>query len=225
MLKLKNIIKFSIVLISFCLISSVEALANVSTPGYYINTYNSGSGRSTGYYYVQTASGRMPVYKLKITDSTGSSDYSGYNTMVYALSNGVGFGAKSSADYSVKNYNQYFDFTDASSIPSPYSDALPFKLNSSNYSKIMWILENMANVKDSNSINQLLSNAGISSNEFDTYYNGASGILGVAGTIGASDIFRGRYPMVDRFLDTSGIIQNAGDFIKFGYDTLHNNIE
>ena len=169
MLKLKNIIKFSIVLISFCLISSVETLANVSTPGYYINTYNSGSGRSTGYYYVQTASGRMPVFKLKLTNSTGSSDYSGYNTMVYALSNGVGFGANGSADYSVKNYNQYFDFTDTSSIPSPYSEALPFSLNSSNYSKIMWILENMANVKDSNSVNQLLSNAGISSNEFDTY--------------------------------------------------------
>ena len=169
MLKLKNIIKFSIVLISFCLISSVETLANVSTPGYYINTYNSGSGRSTGYYYVQTASGRMPVYKLKVTNSTGSSDYSGYNTMVYSLSNGVGFGARSSADYSVKNYNQYFDFTDPSSIPSPYSDALSFGLNSSNYSKIMWILENTANVKDSTSVSQLLNNAGINSNEFDTY--------------------------------------------------------
>lgn len=62
-------------------------------------------------------------------------------------------------------------------------------------------------------------------NDFDTYYNGASGILGVAGTVGASDIFRGRYPMVDRVLDTSGIIQNAGDFIKFGYDTLSNKAE
>ena len=131
MLKLRRIIEFSIILISLCLISSVEALANVSTPGYYINTYNSGSGRSTGYYYIQTASGKMPVYKLKLTNSTGSSDYSGYNTMVYALSNGVGFGARGSADYSVKNYNQYFDFTDPSSIQSPYSDALPFGLNSS----------------------------------------------------------------------------------------------
>ena len=96
MLKLKNIIKFSIILISLGLISSVETLANVSTPGYYINTYNAGSGRSTGYYYVQTASGKMPVYKLKTTNSTGSSDYSGYNTMVYSLSNGVGFGARGS---------------------------------------------------------------------------------------------------------------------------------
>ncbi len=169
MLKLRKIIRFSIILISFCLISSVGALANVSTPGYYINTYNAGSGRSTGYYYVQTASGRMPVYKLKITDSTGSSDYSGYNTMVYALSNGVGFGARGSADYSVKNYNQYFDFTDSSSIQSPYSDALSFSLNSSNYAKLMWILENIANVNDSSSISQLLSNAGIDSNEFSTY--------------------------------------------------------
>ena len=169
MLKLRRIIEFSIILISLCLISSVEALANVSTPGYYINTYNSGSGRSTGYYYVQTASGKMPVYKLKLTNSTGSSDYSGYNTMVYALSNGVGFGARGSADYSVKNYNQYFDFTDPSSIQSPYSDALPFGLNSSSYAKLMWILENVANVNDSSSVSQLLSNAGISVNEFSTY--------------------------------------------------------
>ena len=169
MLKLKNIIKFSIILISLGLISSVEALANVSTPGYYINTYNAGSGRSTGYYYVQTASGKMPVYKLKTTNSTGSSDYSGYNTMVYSLSNGVGFGARGSADYSVKNYNQYFDFTDTTSIQSPYSDALSFRTNSSNYAKVMWILENMANVNDSSSVNQLLSNAGMNMSDFNTY--------------------------------------------------------
>lgn len=61
----------------------------------------------------------------------------------------------------------------------------------------------------------------LGNNEFDAYYNGASGVLGVAGTIGASDIFRGRYPMIDRLLDTSGIIQNTGDFIKFGYDTAN----
>ena len=58
---------------------------------------------------------------------------------------------------------------------------------------------------------------------FNTYYNGASGILGAAGTIGASDIFRGRYPWIDRTLDALGIIQNSGDFIKFGYDTVKGN--
>lgn len=55
-------------------------------------------------------------------------------------------------------------------------------------------------------------------NAFDTYYNGASSVLGSAGTIGAMDIFRGKYPKVDRVLDVMGIVQNAGDFLKFAYD-------
>ena len=41
--------------------------------------------------------------------------------------------------------------------------------------------------------------------------------------IGAKDIFRGRYPLVDRTLDVLGIIQNSGDFVKFGYDSLKGN--
>lgn len=57
-------------------------------------------------------------------------------------------------------------------------------------------------------------------NTFDTYYNGTSSVLGSAGTIGAMDIFRGKYPKVDRALDIMGVIQNAGDFLKFGYDKL-----
>lgn len=53
-------------------------------------------------------------------------------------------------------------------------------------------------------------------------YNGISTGLGVAGSVGASDIFlnsRLHSPKVDRVLDAIGIIQNAGDFVKFGYDT------
>ena len=54
-------------------------------------------------------------------------------------------------------------------------------------------------------------------NAFDTYYNGASGTLGVAGSLGAADLFS---PKVDRVLDALGIMQNSGDFLKFGYDTI-----
>lgn len=65
------------------------------------------------------------------------------------------------------------------------------------------------------------------SNEpFETYYNAASMGLGTAGSIGASDIFlnsRFHNPKVDRALDVLGVIQNTGDFIKFGYDTLTEN--
>lgn len=59
--------------------------------------------------------------------------------------------------------------------------------------------------------------------EFNKYYNAGSAGLGLAGYIGAKDIFRGRYPLVDRTLDVLGIIQNSGDFVKFGYDSLKGN--
>ena len=58
---------------------------------------------------------------------------------------------------------------------------------------------------------------------FETYYNAASMGLGTAGSIGASDVFlnsRFHNPKVDRVLDVLGVLQNTGDFIKFGYDTL-----
>lgn len=61
---------------------------------------------------------------------------------------------------------------------------------------------------------------------FETYYNGISMGLGTAGSIGASDVFlnsRFYNPKVDRVLDVLGVLQNTGDFIKFGYDTLTEN--
>ena len=57
-------------------------------------------------------------------------------------------------------------------------------------------------------------------NDFDTYYNGAGTALGVAGSLGAADLFN---PKVDRVLDVLGIIQNSGDFLKFGYDSMFGN--
>lgn len=61
---------------------------------------------------------------------------------------------------------------------------------------------------------------------FDKYYNAGSAGLGVAGSMGAADLFRNtrlNYPYIDRILDAAGVIQNAGDFIKFGYDTFFRN--
>ncbi len=53
--------------------------------------------------------------------------------------------------------------------------------------------------------------------------NGIYNLIGTAGSIGASDVFlnsRFHNPKVDRVLDVLGVLQNTGDFIKFGYDTL-----
>ena len=63
-------------------------------------------------------------------------------------------------------------------------------------------------------------------NDFEKYYNLGSAGLGVGGSIGAADMFRNtrlNYPYIDRIFDTAGVIQNAGDFIKFGYDIYNNN--
>lgn len=63
-------------------------------------------------------------------------------------------------------------------------------------------------------------------NDFEKYYNANSVGLGIGGSIGAADMFRNtrlNYPYIDRIFDTAGIIQNTGDFIKFGYDIYNNN--
>lgn len=62
-------------------------------------------------------------------------------------------------------------------------------------------------------------------NNFETYYNGASGILGAAGSIGASDVFlnsRFHNAKLDRLFDAAGILQSAGDFVKYPYDVFKN---
>ena len=59
--------------------------------------------------------------------------------------------------------------------------------------------------------------------DFNAKYNGISAGLGTAGSVGASDVFlnsRFHNQKIDRVFDVLGIIQNAGDFLKFGYDNL-----
>lgn len=56
-------------------------------------------------------------------------------------------------------------------------------------------------------------------------WNGLSMGLGLAGTIGATDVFRNsRYfnPKLDTFLDRAGLLQNTGDIGKFAWDIGYN---
>ena len=53
-------------------------------------------------------------------------------------------------------------------------------------------------------------------NTFETAWNATSGTLGVAGTLGASDVTRFHNPKIDLVLDMLGLAGNAGDFTKFG---------
>lgn len=58
-------------------------------------------------------------------------------------------------------------------------------------------------------------------NAFETAWNATSGTLGVAGTLGASDVTRFHNPKVDLVLDMLGLAGNIGDFIKFGISTYN----
>lgn len=63
-------------------------------------------------------------------------------------------------------------------------------------------------------------------NAFETWWNGISAVMGAAGSIGAADLFnsaRMSYPYIDRVLDTTGVIQSSGDFIKSGAEYFLNN--
>ncbi len=57
----------------------------------------------------------------------------------------------------------------------------------------------------------------------EAIWNGIGVGLGVAGSIGATDVFRNsrfHKPWVDTAMDAAGLIQNAGDYVKFGYDMV-----
>ena len=58
-------------------------------------------------------------------------------------------------------------------------------------------------------------------NTFETAWNATSGTLGVAGTLGASDVTRFHNPKIDLVLDMLGLTGNVGDFIKFGISTYN----
>lgn len=54
-------------------------------------------------------------------------------------------------------------------------------------------------------------------NTFETAWNATSGTLGVAGTLGASDVTRYHNSKIDLVLDMLGLTGNVGDFIRFGF--------
>lgn len=56
-------------------------------------------------------------------------------------------------------------------------------------------------------------------NTFETAWNATSGTLGVAGTLGASNVTRFHNPKIDLVLDMLGLTGNVGDFIKSGIST------
>ena len=87
----------------------------------------------------------------KIVESNKSGTTFDYDSTIYCLKGGPGFGSSDfgSGDPSVREYTRYFDMKDPDSIPSTYQESLP-DVNSNTYRSLLWLLENVYVAPSSN---------------------------------------------------------------------------
>ena len=165
-------------LISICAL----ALAVLPTKAYatqysstnYMMLYGKGNGRPTGFYWVYTknSGANKPVIKIvRSSDASGSSTLAeSADEAIFCIKDGIGFGSSDGSNgttASVVNYNQYFNMRTPSSIDSTYKTNLPS--DSTNYAKLMWILDHVVNPSDTTETANLLDNIGIQESDFDNY--------------------------------------------------------
>ena len=139
----------------------------------YMMLYGKGNGRPTGYYWVFAGnSANKPVIKIvKSSDSNGTSMLDeNSQEAIFCIKDGIGFGSSDGSDSttaSVVNYNQYFDMRKPDEISSTYKSNLP--QDTSNYKKLMWVLDHSVNPTDTTATATLLRDAGISDDDFSNY--------------------------------------------------------
>ena len=180
-MKKNNLTFKSIIFTAFTMmITIILSLSSISDAtedanGHYFALYGGGNGRPTGYYTF--TSNNKPVIKVieSSSGSTISEKTQDQNTAIFCIKDGIGFGSSGTA--SIVKYNQYFDLKSGrANIASPYSNNLP--QDDSNYNKMMWVLENVINSKNSDQRARLLNEAGISDDDFTTSYAGLIGTYG-----------------------------------------------
>ena len=155
------------------IIANIFLIASTSfaaTTSVYFKLYN-GSQRPTGYYYIQTRTGRKPITKIVKANSAAGASIETYSTDTdyFSLKNETGFSrdANSQKAFSTVLFSQKFDMNNPNEIPSIYKTTLP--QYETTYNKVMWLLENFCIPQNTNSRNILLTQAGIDQNAFDKY--------------------------------------------------------
>ena len=168
MKKLKIFIILAGILLAGILIISNKIYAvDSSANPMYLGLYNNSNARKTGFYdYLDELKNRRPSIKIVKYENAQGLGNVDYNTQIYCLRHGIGFGSEGSTA-AVVPYTQYFDMKQPETIGNEYKDAIGISAGvTPNYNKIMWILNNVANPNDAASVNALFTAAGINVEDF-----------------------------------------------------------
>ena len=146
--------------------SKIYAIDSSANP-MYLGLYNNSNARKTGFYdYLDASKARRPAIKIVKYENAQGLGNVDYLTQIYCLRHGIGFGSEGSTA-AIVPYTQYFDMKQPETIGNEYKEAIGITAGvTPNYNKIMWILSNVANSNDPESINALFTAAGINVNDF-----------------------------------------------------------
>ena len=161
------IILAGILLAGIFMTSSKIYAADSSANPMYLGLYNNSNARKTGFYdYLDASKARRPAIKIVKYENAQGLGNVDYLTQIYCLRHGIGFGSEGSTA-AIVPYTQHFDMKQPETIGSEYKEAIGITAGvTPNYNKIMWILSNVANPNDPESINALFTAAGINVNDF-----------------------------------------------------------
>ena len=146
--------------------SKIYAIDSSANP-MYLGLYNNSNARKTGFYdYLDASKARRPAIKIVKYENAQGLGNVDYLTQIYCLRHGIGFGSEGSTA-AIVPYTQHFDMKQPETIGNEYKEAIGITAGvTPNYNKIMWILSNVANPNDPESINALFTAAGINVNDF-----------------------------------------------------------
>ena len=161
------IILAGILLAGIFMTSSKIYAADSSANPMYLGLYNNSNARKTGFYdYLDASKARRPAIKIVKYENAQGLGNVDYLTQIYCLRHGIGFGSEGSTA-AIVPYTQHFDMKQPETIGNEYKEAIGITAGvTPNYNKIMWILSNVANPNDPESINALFTAAGINVNDF-----------------------------------------------------------
>lgn len=163
MKKIKKII-IAIILISIIvLIKNITQAVDSSSSPLYLGLYELGNSKRTGAYTYRTSDGTYkPVFKIIKNESTSGIGSYDYNMPIYCLRNGIGFGSR--INTRIVPYTQIYDMTKPNTID--YMALRNLSVNDQNYNKLIWILNNVADINNETSLNGLFEQSGVSRAEF-----------------------------------------------------------
>ena len=163
MKKIKKII-IAIILISIIvLIKNITQAVDSSSSPLYLGLYELGNSKRTGAYTYRTSDGTYkPVFKIIKNESTSGIGSYDYNMPIYCLRNGIGFGSR--INTRIVPYTQIYDMTKPNTID--YTALRNLSINDQNYNKLIWILNNVADINNETSLNGLFEQSGMYRAEF-----------------------------------------------------------